>query len=198
VSDVGAFSDAPEPVRPANRYAAFLGGINVGGHRATGEQLCAVAEALGHADVSSFLASGNLVFSTIDEPVPTQIAAELEQALERELGYPVPVFLRAEREVRGIAIDHPFDPTDVAASDGKHQVMLLAEAPGREAREQVMAMGNETDRLAIDDRELHWLPSGRMTDSELDLSAIGRILGPGTIRTMNTIQRLLKKYFEED
>jgi hypothetical protein len=50
------------------RHVAFLRGINVGGRRVTMAQLCAAFEALGFAEVGTFLASGNVTFSTPDPP----------------------------------------------------------------------------------------------------------------------------------
>ena len=41
------------------RYAAFLRGINVGGHRVKNTELRALFEAMGFADVHTFRASGN-------------------------------------------------------------------------------------------------------------------------------------------
>jgi hypothetical protein len=52
------------PDNAGNRYAAFLRGINVGGRRVTGQQLCAPIEALGFQEVTSFLASGNVTLAT--------------------------------------------------------------------------------------------------------------------------------------
>ena len=45
------------------RYAAFLRGMNVGGHRLTNEQLRAHFHTLGFAEVETFRASGNVVFA---------------------------------------------------------------------------------------------------------------------------------------
>jgi uncharacterized protein (DUF1697 family) len=59
----------------------------------------------------------------------------------------------------------------------------------------VLALADERDRLALDGRELYWLPSGGTIDSELDLKAIGRLLGAMTMRTKNTIAQLAARHF---
>ena len=46
------------------RYVAFLGGINVGGHRVSMERLRTEFGTLGFLDVSTFIASGNVIFTT--------------------------------------------------------------------------------------------------------------------------------------
>jgi hypothetical protein len=83
----------------------------------------------------------------------------------------------------------------VAASKGKLQIMLLGKKPGAPATKQALALATDEDRLAIHGRELYWLPSGGMSDSALDLKAIERLLGAGTIRTKGTIDQIAARYF---
>ena len=56
-------------------------------------------------------------------------------------------------------------------------------------------MSTDEDRLAIEGRELYWLPSGGTIDSELDLKTIGSALGLATMRTKGTIERIAAKHF---
>jgi uncharacterized protein (DUF1697 family) len=72
---------------------------------------------------------------------------------------------------------------------------MLSARPTARARKQVLALASDEDRLAFGDRELYWLPSGGMLDSELDLKAIGKLLGLTTTRTKNTVEQLATKYF---
>jgi hypothetical protein len=81
-------------------------------------------------------------------------------------------FLRGGGELREIAGREAFGDEELAASDGKPQVAMLAAAPDDEVRRAALEHATDADRLAFHGRELHWLPSGRMTDSELDLAAI--------------------------
>src|SRR6185312_91254 len=87
-------------------YVAFLGGINVGGHRVTMERLRAEFETLGFADVSTFIASGNVVFGA--EGARTALEPAIEAHLAERLGYPVPTFVRAARDVVRVATLAPF------------------------------------------------------------------------------------------
>jgi uncharacterized protein (DUF1697 family) len=176
------------------RYAAFLRGINVSSRRASKEQLCACFEGLGYGEVSTFRASGNVVFSAEHEPLAA-MTVRIEGALARALGYQVTSYLRAPNEVRSIADHDPFTPAEVAASDGKLQVMLLPKKPSTRARQDVLALATEADRLAFGERELYWLPSGGMLDSDLRLAEIETLIGPTTKRTKNTIEQIAQKYF---
>jgi len=175
-------------------YAAFLRGINVGGHRISSAELRARFQELGFSDVSSFRASGNVVFAAPTEPL-AQMALRIEQGLANSLGYQVPVFLRTASEVQAIAAHQPFPKSLIATSMGKLQVAMLSAQPAAQARKEVLGLATGEDRLAFGDRELHWLPSGGILDSALDFKVIGRLLGPMTVRTKGTIDQLAAKYF---
>ena len=177
-------------------YAAFLRGINVGGRQATKEQLCSCFEGLGYEDVSTFRASGNVLFSAGRRSLET-LSAEIEEALELSLGYQVTTFLRGADEVRRIAGHEPFDPAEAAASRGKLQVMLLADEPTPEATRAVLAMATGEDRLAFGGRELYWLPSGNIRDSALKLKRVEALVGTWTMRTKGTIEQIARKHFAD-
>lgn len=142
------------------RYAAFLRGINVGGHRITNDELRVACEAVGLDEVATFRASGNVVFEAGDVADPNVLAERIETGLGRTLGYEVPVFLRIAAEVTAIAAHEPFPPELVEASAGKLQVNLLATRPSAAAKRAALGLATDEDRLAIHERELYWLPSG--------------------------------------
>jgi uncharacterized protein (DUF1697 family) len=183
------------------RYVAFLRGINVGGRRATSDQLCSCLSEIGFDDVATFRASGNVIFAA-GAAAPArdgaqdreaQLAARVEQAMLASLGYEVPVFLRSASEVRAIAAYEPFPAEIVQASAGKLQVLLLAAKPQPRAREEALALATDEDRLELRGRELYWLPSGGMMESALDMNAIGALLGLGTMRTKGTVEQIAIK-----
>ncbi len=180
------------------RYAAFLRGINVGGHRITNDELRKACEAVGLEEVATFRASGNVIFAAEDGEDRDAIVDRIESGLGKTLGYEVPVFLRAAAEVTAIASHQPFPAKLVAASAGKLQVSLLAAKPSAQAKRTVLTMATDEDRLAIRDRELYWLPSGGMMESELDLGAIDAGVGISTRRTKGTIEQIAAKYFAGD
>jgi hypothetical protein len=55
-------------------------------------------------------------------------------------------------------------------------------------------MATEADRLAIRGWELYWWPSGSILESALDWKVVEAELGPTTMRTRSTIERLVAKY----
>jgi uncharacterized protein (DUF1697 family) len=178
-------------------FAAFLRGINVGrAHRVGSADLCACFAKQGLREVATFRASGNVVFDGPAEPV-RDLAERLEAGLEEALGYEVVVFLRTADEVRAIAAKQPFKPEQVDASKGKLQVAMLTGKPSASARKSVLALATAEDALAFADRELYWLPSGGTSESDLDTTAIAKLLGAMTMRTKNTVDQMAAKYFAE-
>lgn len=179
------------------RCAAFLRGMNLGRRRIANDDLRAHVEGLGFEDVATFRASGNVILSAPDDEPIADVAARLETGLGRALDYDVPVFARSAEQVRAIAAFTRFDARAAAASKGKLQVVLLHDAPSAAVKRKALALASEEDRLAIEGRELYWLPSGGMADSQLDLKALAKLVGPTTIRTMGTIELIAAKYFAD-
>lgn len=177
-----------------SRYVAFLRGMNLGGRRIKNEELRRQFETIGFEGVATFRASGNVVFSHPGREAEGQLARRVEAELDERLGYDVPVFLRSIEEVAAIAAHEPFDPRLVAKSKGKVQVSFLTVKPKPAAKKRVLALTTVEDLLAIEGRELYWLPSGGISESDLDWKPIDAALGPGTIRTMGTVKQIAAKY----
>jgi uncharacterized protein (DUF1697 family) len=176
------------------RHVAFLRGMNLGGRRITNEELRKAFEDLGLGAVETFRASGNVVFDRPDGAGGADPSAMIEAGLAEALGYDVPVFLRSCGQVAAIAGSEPFEAAAVEASSGKLQVALLPEAPGKLVRKEALGMATDADRLAIEGAELFWLPSGGISESDLDLKTLESELGPWTMRTMGTIEQIAAKH----
>jgi uncharacterized protein (DUF1697 family) len=177
-----------------DRYVAFLRGMNLGGRRIKNEELRGHFEAMGFEEVATFRASGNVIFSSPRREAEGKLARRVEAELDARLGYDVPVFLRSIEEVAAIAAREPFDPKRVAKSKGKLQVSLLMKKPTAAAKRKVLGLATEEDLLALEGRELYWLPSGGLLESDLDLKAIEKLVGADTRRTMGTIEQIAAKY----
>jgi uncharacterized protein (DUF1697 family) len=179
------------------RYVAFLRAINIGGRRVTNDDLRACFETVGLDEVSTFRASGNVIFDAPGGESVAKVTRRAEEGLERSLGYEVVVFLRTAKEVITLADHDPFPVREVEASKGKLQVDFLLRKPTAAARKKVLALATDEDRLALRGRELWWLPSGGLLDSDLDLKAITAAVGPSTRRTKGTVEQIAGKYLRE-
>ena len=177
-----------------DRYVAFLRGMNLGNRRIKNDELRAEFEALGFEDVATFRASGNVIFA----------AAETERERADEDDRSTASATRSATRSPSSCAAAPRSPRSpprshsrrklVEASKGKLQVTLLSKKPTAAARKKVLALATDEDGLAIDGRELFWLPSGGTIDSDLDLKAIDEALGKGTMRTMGTIEQIAAKH----
>lgn len=181
-------------VSRVSSYAAFLKGMNLGRRRITNQELREAFAALGFAEVHPFRASGNVAFACPQAP-SQKLAERIERALAQALAYPVPTFVRSSSEVAAICARAPFAEEHLRASSGKVQVAILGARPPAAVREEVMALSDERDRLTFGERELYWLPAGGVSDSDLDLKAIERLLGAMTLRTKGTLEQLAAKHF---
>jgi hypothetical protein len=48
--------------------------------------------------------------------------------------------------------------------------------------------------MVVEGRELHWLPSVGLSETEVDMKALDAALGKGTMRTAGTIAQIAAKY----
>jgi uncharacterized protein (DUF1697 family) len=176
-----------------SRYVAFLRGMNLGNRRIKNEELRTHFEAMGLEEVATFRASGNVIFATPKREAESKLGARVEVELDERLGYDVPVFLRSDKEIAAIAAQKPFPAAKVKKSKGKLQVSLLKMKPSAAAKKKALALATVEDLLEIEGRELYWLPSGGISESDLDLKAIDAALGAGTMRTMGTIEEIARR-----
>jgi uncharacterized protein (DUF1697 family) len=169
------------------RYAAFLRGINVGGTRIGKDDLCAPFSAIGLENVTTFRASGNVIFDGPSEPA-TKLAKRIEKALADDLGFTkATTFIRTAAQMRALAADDPF-PRE---PDQKLHVLFCLKKPPA----SVLEYATSSDQLKIGRKELYWAPEGRMTDSELDLKAVEKLIGPNTMRTKGTVDQIAERWF---
>lgn len=173
-------------------WVAFLRGMNLGGRRLTNDELRTAVETCGCQDVETYQASGNVILR--DARPHDELAAALEDGLEAALGYPVPTFLRSAEQVRALAYSAPFSDDELAASEGKRQVVLLHETPSDDTLEHIASIVPPDDRLVPAGRELHWLPAAGLSDSAMDLRRLDELTGGTTTRTHGTIERLTARF----
>jgi uncharacterized protein (DUF1697 family) len=179
------------------RYVAFLRGMNLGKRRIKNPELVAHFEAMGLEDVATFRASGNVVFVDPAGEAESKLGKRVEAELDERLGYDVAVFLRSASEVSAIAAREPFPAKAIkraAANKGKPQVVLLGRKPSAKAKKALEGITPTGDLMVIEGRELHWLPSVGLSETELDTKALDGALGKGTTRTAGTIEQIATKY----
>jgi uncharacterized protein (DUF1697 family) len=117
-------------------HVALLRGINLAGHNKVAmADLREVVSSLGHADVATYIQSGNVVF-TSDQADTAALAAALEQAIATSLGVPARVVVLSSEDLAQVVRDNPYagEPNHRAV----HAVFLSGD-PGPDVAERVAA-----------------------------------------------------------
>ena len=80
------------------QYIAFLRGINVGGnHKVEMPKLKMAFETMGYTDVSTYINSGNVIFSSTKENFDT-----IEPFLEKVFKFVIPVIVRSAKNIKNV------------------------------------------------------------------------------------------------
>lgn len=171
------------------RYVAFLRAINVGGRNVRMSELKRIFEQLGFEDVTTFIASGNVIFGS-----PSRSAAALGRRIERglaaALGYDVPAFLRTDSDLAAIARYKPFSEAAMRRAVALN-VAFVADPLSPAARRAVDALTTEIDAFHVHGREVYWMCLKRQSESTFSYAVLERVLkGRSTIRGVNTVVRL--------
>ena len=175
------------------RYVAFLRAINVGGHVVTMAVLKREFEALGFGDVETFIASGNVIFSSRsgDE---TALVRKIERRLESQLGYGVATFLRTPEDIGSIASGKPFPAAAMKAAAAINVGFLDAPLPAA-ARKALDGLETDIDTFHTAGRELYWMCKEKQSGSKVSNVVLERALKVRcTMRGMNTIVRLAARF----
>jgi len=177
--------------------AAFLRGLNVGGHRLTMDTLRDVFRALGVRDPRTFIASGNVVFDAKGGNL-RKLQETIEEGLFARLGYRVDTFLRTADDVRSLAASEPFAHLPRLPDDRVHVIFLKA-APERDLGTRLLEVVPAGDAITVQDRDVLWLRRGRLSDLKLRGSDPVQAVSatPSTMRSLNTVRRLSATFFEK-
>ena len=109
-------------------HVALLRGINVGGrNKVPMADLREVVTSLGHTGVSTYIQSGNVLFSTPDTD-NAKLAAALESAIEDRFGIWSSVVVLSRDELAQVLAANPYP--DEPNPRMVHVVFLSAEPPG--------------------------------------------------------------------
>jgi uncharacterized protein (DUF1697 family) len=160
-------------------YIALLRAVNVGG---TGKlpmtELKAMCEAAGLEQVRTYIASGNVVFSS---PLAEgAVRAAIEKPLEAYAGKPVGVLVRTAAEMADTLKRNPF-----ADKPGNRTVALFVDGPlPSDALDA--ARNVQGEEMQLGKREIYIFYGEGMADSRLVIPA-GKA---GTARNMNTVAKL--------
>jgi uncharacterized protein (DUF1697 family) len=159
-------------------YVALLRAVNVGGRQLKMDDLKRIAFEAGLESPRTYIASGNLLFTSNKSEAAVKRA--LEHAITEHMGKPVEVMVRTAKELGDAVEANPF------AKEPANRVIAIFfdDQPGKEAIAAAKNVANE--RLAPGKREIYvHYPDGQGR-SKLKLGT----KAPGTARNMNTVAKL--------
>jgi uncharacterized protein (DUF1697 family) len=160
-------------------YVVLLRAVNVGG---TGKlpmsDLKSLCEEAGFTKVRTYIASGNVVFTS--GMTEGEVAGALDQKLKTYAGKPVGVVVRTAAEMKAVLEGNPF-----RKAQPNHTVAIfLDKPPPKDALDAMMALDGEEARLGEREIYIHY-PNGQER-SKLKLPAAKA----GTARNINTVAKL--------
>ena len=180
-------------------HVALLRGINVGGNnKVPMADLRDVVASLGHTGVSTYIQSGNVLFTAREGAVADgpALAAGLERAIEQAFGLRLRVVVLSRAELAQVISDNPYR----AEPNPKYvHAMFFPDEPGQEVRESVAAAERQAaqkggrDEATVVGRALFLHTPDGYGRSELAVR-LARARGPaatGTARNWATVTKLL-------
>ena len=175
-------------------HVALLRGINVGGRsRVAMADLRAVVTELGHADVATYIASGNVVF-TSDRDDTAALADELVRAIADRLDVAPPVVVLTRAKLAEVVAANPYpDATDdrhVHAVFHREAVRPDAAAVG-EAERRAREEGSRDSATVVGPTVYLHTPDGMGRSRLAELLDRGDAIAAGTARNWRTVTRLL-------
>ena len=177
-------------------HVALLRGINVGGNNKIAmADLRDVVASLGHTDVSTYIQSGNVLFTARETDTDT-LAADLERAIEQAFGLRPRVIVLSRAELAQVISDNPY----TAEPNPKYvHAMFFPAVPGQQMRESVAAAEQQaaekggSDEVTVVGRTLFLHTPDGYGRSELAarLARAGNEVKAGTARNWATVTKLL-------
>jgi uncharacterized protein (DUF1697 family) len=178
------------PLMP--RYLALLRGVNVGGKKLAMSDLRDVAQQLGYTGVSTYIQSGNLLFSSADSDRPA-VARALQQEIAGRVGLKCDVVVLTSADLGRVIADNPFpdEPNPRALHAVLHQDEVGADGRARVAGalERATAKGCQ-DEAAVAGRAIYLHTPDGIGRSELAVQ-LGRTHKAGTARNWATVTKLM-------
>jgi uncharacterized protein (DUF1697 family) len=167
---------------------AFLRGINLGGHNVKKDQLIEIFESVGAREVTTFIASGNVVFDAASKP--TEDAAE--RAFATAMGYAAPTFIRTTTQLRRIVDRRPFDGRGPETGGTLHVGFLKKKAPV----DALASLADDINEFHVDGTTIYWhTHTPRMSDSGINPKQMEKTIGQdSTFRSIKTINNILEKW----
>jgi uncharacterized protein (DUF1697 family) len=174
-------------------YISFLRGVNMTGHNSIKmTDLSALYINLGFKDAETYIQSGNVVFiDSVNSPV-SEIMSKIEQEIQEEFNYIIPVMIRTDKELADLFSSNPF-LNEKEFDPAKMAVLFLHEEPSDSQIQKVKDIDYPPDKFKIIGKDIFiYCPNG-FGRTKLYTNFFEKKMGvTGTGRNWKTITTLLK------
>jgi uncharacterized protein (DUF1697 family) len=171
------------------KYIGLLRGINVGGkNKLPMRDLAAIFRDAGCADVTTYIQSGNVLFSATPATYG-KVPVLVTKRIRADFGYQVPVIIRSARELEEVIRNNPFIGRGV--DENLLHVMFLADKPDASQVRGLDAGRSAPDEFLVLDREIYlYLPNGvarsKLTNAYFD----AKLANVSSGRNWRTVSKL--------
>jgi uncharacterized protein (DUF1697 family) len=171
------------------RYVALLRSVNVAGHgRVAMDELRGAFDNLGYSGVTTYIQTGNVLFSTGSKSEPG-IATAIEQRLAEAFGDSPAVLIRNVADLQRVGTSSPY--AKAGADPGRHHVTFLATVPPKAALDALNLPVSGRDELVVDGREVYVHTPDGYAHTKYTGTFLERRLGVvSTTRNWNTVSKL--------
>ena len=172
-------------------FCAFLRGVNVKGTNMKMADVCKVFSDAGMENVSSVLASGNILFQSDRESA--ELKKILEKAMSEHFHYDAFLFIKNEKEINDIFKNNPFSFVE----NFHNYIFIGSEKVEKTLLEEFDKSTKEKGELGkIANQIFYWqVPKGQTLNS-----TFGKVLGKKSLknkmtsRNANTFEKIINKF----
>lgn len=169
---------------------SILRGINLGSHhKIPMPELKALYEKAGFKNVSTYIQSGNIVFSAGKEKIE-ELPDKIHRLILKKFGFEVPVIIRTAREMQDIVNANPMvKDKDIE----KLHVTFLSDIPQKEHLEKIKTYHYPPDEYIITGKEIFvFCPNGYGNTKLSNNFFESKLKVTATTRNWRTVNELLK------
>ncbi len=149
---------------------------------------------MGFKNVSTYIASGNIIFESRKSDL-SKLEIKIEKHLHKSLGYEVDTFVRTREQLEKITKHPTFPKNQLELPKNTLHLILLKSIPTKEDHSIFKSLKTPTDTFAFNNCELYWLCGTGVSESDVWKSKMHKQLSwhTSTMRKFNTVIKIIEK-----
>lgn len=175
-----------------NTYVALLRGINVSGQKLIKmTDLKAMFETIGFNNVTTYIQSGNVVFTSKNSDIPS-MQNEVKKTIQKQFGFDVDVQIFDSKQFKEITDGHTFLKENSCELKAVYYT-LLSEVPTKKLVEELNNLEQSMEFFKITDTVIYcYYPNGYGNSKWNNVFFEKKLKVSCTTRNFNTMQKLVE------